>query len=595
MFRKVTPAKTLYVHRPIVNGQDIVDWFKGQGFETTLPADDLHVTIAFSKDKLVWDDVDPMDSFDEMHIAPDEDRKMDRFGEASVLRFEDKDLESRWQEFKDAGAKWSHDGYKPHITISWEADKDPEFKPEPYTGKIVLGPEVWEEIDEDWQDGVVEKAKRRIKRPTRPTLGGKGKYDESKHPRGPGGKFKAKPGKFKDVGRDPDPITISYQMRLKSINSPLTDLEKKAMLDYSHHKYYRHLNNKLRFGRYANKADLKRMDVHPDHHDELLKLAQDSKYKQRLSAIQKNLDSAIAKATIQTKGDPWFARNGVKDGIIGYRGLSASGFKEISKHKVGSTFTDPAFISTTMRKGMSSYFMNEGGGRLTIQIPLGSKGLILGGNSHFSGGMELVLPRNTRFGIISKSKDEIVLQVVGDDMQKRGARHTTAEYKMLQEMHDRCVALGAHCSDEGSDSADDMIEVAGATNDMGKFIKANVCKVDESLGLVIGWAIVCKHNGEDYYDVQGDHIPEQSMLKATTEFMLGSRTAKAMHAGDPIGTIVFAFPLTTDIAKSLGLSTSTTGWMVAMKPDAAVLAKYKSGEYTGFSIGGQRVKDLEVA
>lgn len=116
---------------------------------------------------------------------------------------------------------------------------------------------------------------------------------------------------------------------------------------------------------------------------------------------------------------------------------------------------------------------------------------------------------------------------------------------------------------------------------------ANFIKVDEELGLVFGFAIVCKQNGEDYYDLQNDHIPEESMLKAATDFMLSSRTAKEMHVGKAKGSIAFAFPMTTEIAKSLNIQTDTTGLLIAMKPsDPSILEKFKSGEYTGFSIGG---------
>lgn len=123
---------------------------------------------------------------------------------------------------------------------------------------------------------------------------------------------------------------------------------------------------------------------------------------------------------------------------------------------------------------------------------------------------------------------------------------------------------------------------------------ATVLKVDDSLGLVLGWAIVCKHEGEDYYDLQDDLIPESSMLEAAVDFMSGARTAKEMHKGEAIGSIVFAFPLTGEIAKAFGIETATTGLMVAMKPSPDVLEKFKSGEFTGFSIGGRRIKD-EIA
>lgn len=125
--------------------------------------------------------------------------------------------------------------------------------------------------------------------------------------------------------------------------------------------------------------------------------------------------------------------------------------------------------------------------------------------------------------------------------------------------------------------------------------EATVAKVDDSLGLVFGFAIVCKIDGEPYFDTQGDHIPEDAMLKAASDFMVNSRVAKDMHNGGPIGPVVFAFPLTDDIAKAMGIESQKTGLMIAMKPPAPILAKYQSGEYTGFSIGGRRVVDEEIA
>lgn len=112
----------------------------------------------------------------------------------------------------------------------------------------------------------------------------------------------------------------------------------------------------------------------------------------------------------------------------------------------------------------------------------------------------------------------------------------------------------------------------------------------------MGWAIVCKKDGIDYFDVQGDHIPEQSMLEAATDFMMNSRVIKDMHRGEPLsGSIVFAFPMTTEVAKAFNVETNQTGLMIAMRPDnEQILQKFKTGEYTGFSIGGSRIQDEEV-
>lgn len=117
-------------------------------------------------------------------------------------------------------------------------------------------------------------------------------------------------------------------------------------------------------------------------------------------------------------------------------------------------------------------------------------------------------------------------------------------------------------------------------------------KYDAALGLVFGYAIVCKVDDKEYFDVQGDHIPEDSMMEAATDFMLSKREGKVMHSGARVGDIVFAWPLTTDIAKAFDLKTSKTGLLIAYRPtDPDIVDKVKNGDYTGFSIGGRRVKD----
>lgn len=125
-------------------------------------------------------------------------------------------------------------------------------------------------------------------------------------------------------------------------------------------------------------------------------------------------------------------------------------------------------------------------------------------------------------------------------------------------------------------------------------LRANVVKVDDGLGLVMGYAIVSKEDGEPYFDLQGDHVPEDAMLEAALEFMQNSQVAKEQHRGDQAGTVVFAFPMTDEIAKAFDILTSRTGLMIAMKPDEGMLKRFQTGELTGFSIGGQRLEDEEA-
>lgn len=147
-----------------------------------------------------------------------------------------------------------------------------------------------------------------------------------------------------------------------------------------------------------------------------------------------------------------------------------------------------------------------------------------------------------------------------------------------------------------------------ATNP-SKIVKVNdVVNVDEEHGIVFGFAIVCKKDGEDYYDLNVDlegvhkgkrvpeHITEDAMFKAAAEAAeLGVQMpGNDMHAGDDTGAYWFMFPLTTEIAKALDIETPRTGLLVGYKPEADILAKFKDGTYTGFSIEGARVEYEEV-
>ncbi len=126
-------------------------------------------------------------------------------------------------------------------------------------------------------------------------------------------------------------------------------------------------------------------------------------------------------------------------------------------------------------------------------------------------------------------------------------------------------------------------------------IRAKVLKVDDKLGLVMGFAIICTEDGEPYFDLQDDHVPEDAMLKAALDFMENSQVAKEMHGDEQRGTIVFAWPMTADIAKAFGMLTRQTGLMIALRPsDDEMLKKFQMGELTGFSIGGDRIEDEEV-
>jgi len=53
------------------------------------------------------------------------------------------------------GGSYDYDEYQPHITITY--GDTPLLKDiDPYLGEIILGPEIFQEIDLDWKNQVTE-------------------------------------------------------------------------------------------------------------------------------------------------------------------------------------------------------------------------------------------------------------------------------------------------------------------------------------------------------------------------------------------------------------------------------------------------------
>ena len=151
--------KTLIIKRAVRNGDEVVAWAKAAGFSTTLPADDMHVTIAYSKTAVDWDAV-PKDNMPLLRIVGG-DRAMKclgQAGEAAVLKIQSDELTKRHLDVRSAGASWGYPEYQPHITISYAAGGVDVEKIVPHGGVIELGPEQWDEVKENWMDSVVEKS-----------------------------------------------------------------------------------------------------------------------------------------------------------------------------------------------------------------------------------------------------------------------------------------------------------------------------------------------------------------------------------------------------------------------------------------------------
>lgn len=153
--------RTLYVRRDVLNAAEITAWAKAQGFETV--QDGLHVTIIHTRTPLDWIKVGQSgewssDEDGELTIAPGGPRLMERFGEAVVLQFASSRLTWRHEDIKRLGAETDYPDYQPHVTITWKLPEGMDLsKVDPYRGKIVLGPEQFEEVNDNWKATITEK------------------------------------------------------------------------------------------------------------------------------------------------------------------------------------------------------------------------------------------------------------------------------------------------------------------------------------------------------------------------------------------------------------------------------------------------------
>lgn len=154
--------RTLYVQRKLLNTDEFIAWAKSQGFETTTPADDLHVTIAYSRRPVDWMKVgETWSNSDEgvLTIAPGGARLVEPLGDkgAVVLLFNSSELSWRHEAIKrDADASWDFPWYQPHVTITYAGGDLDLTKVEPYRGKLIFGPELFSEVDADWSKKLEE-------------------------------------------------------------------------------------------------------------------------------------------------------------------------------------------------------------------------------------------------------------------------------------------------------------------------------------------------------------------------------------------------------------------------------------------------------
>lgn len=158
--------RPLYVKRRLLNGAALAKWAKSVGLATTLPPEDMHVTILYSRTP-----VDPMkmgetwgsEADGGLVIKAGGPRALERFDAGAdgrapiILQFASWALQNRHSDMVRAGGSHDYDEYLPHVTLTYDAPADFDLAViKPYTGELRFGPEEFEPLDLDWKSKITE-------------------------------------------------------------------------------------------------------------------------------------------------------------------------------------------------------------------------------------------------------------------------------------------------------------------------------------------------------------------------------------------------------------------------------------------------------
>lgn len=374
--------RSLYVSRKLLNVAEFLKWAKGQGFGETLSAADLHVTVLYSKTPVDWLKMGAAWGEDEqgrLTIQPGGARIVEPLGDkgAAVLLFASSQLAYRHEEMVRAGASHDFDSYQSHVTITWAAPDGLNLGDvEPYRGKLVFGPEIFAEIDEDWTPPG-SKNNLADYDPDQPRDPGGEEGGQWISSGGAGGETK---GRYEGKLPAGDKRTEMAKRALEVDKSfvaekELTAAERNALGLYASSEYDE-INGALRSGqgKKSEIADIRRAIL--------------------------NLDAAIAKERV------------TKDLLV-YRGVHTSGTLA-DDLPVGALISDKGFVSTSADSGIAARFASWSDENnsdntvvLRIKVPTGANALhVHPGRTWLSPEQEVLLPRGKSMRVLSGVKTE---------------------------------------------------------------------------------------------------------------------------------------------------------------------------------------------
>lgn len=646
-FAKSEPTP-LYVYRPVLNADDLIRWAKSQGFPSAILPADMHVTVTYSRAPVDWMAMGDNWSGDEngnVTVNPGGPRVVSRFGQgAIVLEFACSACSWRNEAMRTAGASWDWPTYQPHITITYNEPDLDLSKVEPYRGKIVLGPEVFEPIDDNWSRGIVEKYDADQRRAPRGTsTGGQwvkdgtaGMSDEERKAKaaslepvsaldtlGPDGVAKVQA--LIDSGASREELTAALMPANEMAGSFPETLAEDAVPTpefFASRIYKDGMNIEQTLDRIEQKSlSFAGPDGPLENAEAILIIGPPAAGKSKTAEHIAEMTRSAIWDSDESKGLIPEFRGGIgaasvhneskaMNSIIGARLMEnkTNMIVPLIGHTPSSIIQKAEFLKSQGYKNvslvlvdvhpdaamarMASRYLKTG--RL-IELDYFNSVVDKPPAAYEATYNNPVFASSIHIGASGAQGTEHVQRARGHSYLKPGSLvfakgQGLAGWPVWGQGGGAAQRMGG-----GGGFRKDSIEGPGdrvsggeVTGGFHTFFK--VSGVDQGLGLVFGWGIICNEAGRPYYDVQKNHIPEDAMVIATTDFMKNSRAAGDMHRRMDAGSVVHSFPLTADIAKAMGVASDKTGWMVALAPDPAMLRKFASGEYTGFSIGGEHLE-----
>jgi hypothetical protein len=150
--------RPLQVSRNLLNGPALSAWARSRGLIVTVPDEDFHVTIAYSRTPVDWNGVGLAEPWLEVRGGARSVNLLGFRGYDLVLSFASPELVARWRQICDAGASWNWPGYQPHVTLAYDlpASSLPSAETlaaiEPYAGPLLFGPERFALVKDGYQE-----------------------------------------------------------------------------------------------------------------------------------------------------------------------------------------------------------------------------------------------------------------------------------------------------------------------------------------------------------------------------------------------------------------------------------------------------------